>query len=139
MIKSPSVHAGRTFCHGLWLLLACGLAACSSPPAVERPRLPGSAVVEMLNLTPYTWRITAVTGIGSLAGSQVVPPNSMVAMRLPANAYTFEQGILDPDGKEGPRRRIAMTLVADTRYRWPLATLRAGTDHDMLERGKGYE
>ena len=116
-------------CRVLSPLVACAAlalfgAGCTTAPVATRPKAQ-EARLQIVNLTPYTWRVVLRTPTKAARDLQVAKFGS-VEVGLEPGDCVIEQTLLDRAAVE-PTRRFAARFEPDEAYTWSLATLLAAT------------
>jgi len=113
--------AGAATC---FLFSACD----SSPPSpVKSSSASRPVTVEIVNLSPGSWRI-------DLSGATLdapprrleIPSRATRSFTLPADTYTITQTALGSLPPAAASRQFTATFAPGESYRWPLATLLTG-------------
>jgi hypothetical protein len=111
-------------------LTAFALVSCATPsaPSALGTTAPSSAHLDLINLSPVTWRVVFATHDGRETRVAEVPANTTTALTLAPGAYTLTQTALTGLPTATASRQLPATFVAGETYHWPLVTLLTGTD-----------
>jgi hypothetical protein len=100
------------------------LSGCAGPGAPRSAAQIRAAHLEIINLTPYRWRLAFSSGDGAKTHIELINPRATRTLLLPqGGTYVVEQAIHEPNGDAPVPRRFSTELELGERYTWELATL----------------
>lgn len=108
--------------HGVPWVLALLLAGCAGPVAVESPPVKEARLV-LVNQTGYSWQVSLTRSPESGSRLERLAPYATREIALAPGRYDIEQTLAPGEAGIEQTRKLAVTLEAGTRYRWPLATV----------------